>query len=256
LDPQDNPADNLVTFHAAFIWQKEDFLEGGDTATVSLDAESSISFESTRWWDNVGQSRWILQSDTLQLYISQFSVAGAQDDWGTTNELFDPLSTNWAIYNPSTDQLDFDQSSATWIDPVTNNLFNDIQAVGVYIENDTPSGELTKFSLVEIQFNAVVAPAALAAVTSDPHSSAAVFSLESLNPNLSTAGPENELLSAALMIEPDSFGGTSKAQDSAGRSQSLLDAHEAMASFESPDSEELSTELQDLDDAFTEWLGT
>ena len=39
IDPQDNAADNLVTFHAAFIWKKEDFLAGGDTATVSLDAE-------------------------------------------------------------------------------------------------------------------------------------------------------------------------------------------------------------------------
>lgn len=156
LDELDNPADNLVTFHAAFIWKKEDFLSGGELAAVSLDADSSISFESTRWWDNVGEARFILQGDSDQLYISQFSVAGAQDNWGTINELLDPLSTNWAAYDPASDQLNFDQSAATWIDPVAANLFNDIQAVGVYIENDTPSGELTKFSLDEIRFNAVV----------------------------------------------------------------------------------------------------
>ena len=156
LDIQDDPADNLVTFHAAFIWRKQDFLAGGDSAPVSIDSESSISFESTRWWNNVGEARWILQSDDGQLYISQHSAAGAQDDWGATNALIDPLSSDWAVYSPSTDNLDFDAAAANWIDPVTNHIFSDIQAVGVYIGNDTPSGDLTKFSLGEVRLNAQV----------------------------------------------------------------------------------------------------
>ncbi len=166
IDEQDDPSDNMVSFHAAFIWKKEDFLAGGDTATVSLDAESSFSFQSTRWWDNVDEARWILQSDNGQLYISQFTVVGEMDLWGATNEFVDPLSSNWAVYNPAVDDLDFNHNAATWIDPVANNLFDDIQAVGLYVANDTPSGDLTKFSLDEIRFNAVLTPAAQAAASS------------------------------------------------------------------------------------------
>lgn len=253
LNPQDNPADNLVTFHAAFIWKKEDFLAGGDNGVVSLDAESSISFESTRWWDNVGQARFILQSDNGQLYISQFSVAGALDKWGTTNELLDPLSTNWAIYAPATDDLDFDQSAASWINPITNNLFNNIQAVGIYVENDTPSGELTKFSLDEIRFNAVVT-SNVSALAASPIATADVATFSIDGPVLASLPTQKastindtylqteNLLDEATNVATVSF---SPASDAA--------QDETLASPELQDDDDPSTDLQSLDSAFDDW---
>lgn len=156
IDPADDPADNLLTFDAAFIWKKEDFLGGGAGQRVSLDPGSFFSFESTRWWDSVGEARWILQDDDQQLYISQFAVAGQQDNWGHTNRFDDPLSSQWAVYTPTGSDLAFDPSTATWIDPVAAGLFDDIQAAGIHISQPTPTGDLTKFSLDEITFNAVV----------------------------------------------------------------------------------------------------
>lgn len=156
IDPSDDPSDNLVGFNAAFLWRKEDFLDGGADQRVSLDASSSFSFESTRWWDSVGEARWLLQDDDGLIYISEFSVAGAQDNWGHTNLLADPLGVRWSVYSPTASDLSFDPTSASWIDPLTNGLFDDLQAVGVFVSQPNPTGNLTKFSLDEIRFDAVV----------------------------------------------------------------------------------------------------
>ena len=249
IDEQDNPADNLVAFHAAFIWKKEDFLSGGDTGVVSLDAESSISFQSTRWWDSVDEARFILQSDNGQLYISQFSVAGAQDNWGTTNELVDPLSTNWAVYNPAVDHLDFDQSAATFIDPVANNLFNDIQAVGVYIEKDTPTGDLTKFSLDEIQFHAVVTPAPVAAAVAAP-----IAALDNLTPQVSSTFEAVGAIDDESIVESALQDDTSEQPAAAGASADYFDALGTSAADATAD-DDVVTELAGLDEAFAGWLG-
>ena len=156
IDEGDDPSDNLVGFDAAFIWKKADFLGGGAGQPVSLDAGSFFSFESTRWWDSVGEARWILQDDNGLLYISQFSVAGQQDNWGHTNLFSDPLSSLWSVYSPTGSDLSFDPDTATWVDPIAAGLFDDVQAVGVFVSQPNPTGGLTKFSLDEITFNAVV----------------------------------------------------------------------------------------------------
>ena len=161
LDPADDPSDNLVSFQAAFLWKKDDFLAEGDQRQVSLDSDSSFSFESTRWWENIGEARWIIQDGDEQFYISQFSVTGQQDNYGQSNEFLDPLNSQWALYSPTDFSVDFDQDAGdlVWLDPTVESLFEDIQAFGLYIENDTPSNELTKFSLDEIRFNAAVGEA-------------------------------------------------------------------------------------------------
>ena len=160
LDPQDDPSDNLVSFAAAFVWDKADFLNGADSNLVSLDSNSIFSFESTRWWYSIGEARWIIKDANDSLYISQFSVAGSQDNWGAKNEFTDPLSSLWALYQPTLDNLEFNAGAATFIDPATSGLFSDIQAFGIHIAQTTPTGNLTKFSLDEIRFDAVVTASA------------------------------------------------------------------------------------------------
>ena len=250
LDAQDDPADNLSTFSAAYIWRKDDFLAGGDSAVVSLDSDSSFSFQSTRWWENIGAVRWILQSQSGQLYISQFSVAGAQDFWGTTNEFPDPLNSDWAEYNPEVDQLDFEQETAVWIDPVANNLFNDIQAVGLYVENDTPSGELTKFSLDEIRFNAVVSSPLAASSASTLEATPASFSLAlSLANDIGSSQDDVELVAALPASEQFP---TSAVVESVPRIAAESTANETDRSA-SEDGESIVAELQSLDEAFATW---
>lgn len=256
IDPQDNPADNQVSFHAAFIWKKEDFLAGGDTATVSLDAESSFSFQSTRWWDNVDEARWILQSDNGQLYISQYTVAGSLDLWGATNTFADPLSSNWAVYNPAVDDLDFNHIAANWIDPVANNLFDDIQAVGLYVANDTPSGDLTKFSLDEIQFHAVLTPATVAASTA-PVASASLDTTVSSNLAAVLAydlAAESSIVDEPALTEPLGESRVAPPADAAivAATSSAPSAAESLLLDE--DSDDPSNLLFDLDEAFGEWV--
>ncbi len=159
LDPsEDPPEDNLAAYHGAFLWKKEDFLADGDQKRVTLDAASTFSFESTRWWDEVGEVRWIIQDSDNQLYVSEFSVAGLLDNFGFKNEFVDPLSSLWARYNPADVTIDFDQNDTNlvWHDPVVEGLFSDIRALGLYIENDTPSGDLSRFSFDEVRFEAQV----------------------------------------------------------------------------------------------------
>ncbi len=165
VDPNEDASDDLTTFAGAFIWKKEDFLNAGDSNTVSLDSNSVFSFESTRWWDNVEQARWIIQDGNGSLYISQFSVSGALDLWGQKNELIDPLSSQWAVYSPSVNEMEFDAAAAIFVDPVAAGLFTDIQAFGIHVAQTVPSAGNSRFSLDEIRFDAVVtkASAALAA---------------------------------------------------------------------------------------------
>lgn len=245
IDSQDNPADNQVSFHAAFIWKKEDFLAGGDTATVSLDAESSFSFQSTRWWDNVDEARWILQSDNGQLYISQFTVAGSLDLWGATNTFDDPLSSNWAVYNPAVDDLDFNHNAANWIDPVANNLFDDIQAVGIYIANDTPSGDLTKFSLDEIQFNAVLTPASAAAASSDSTSDLAAAL--AYGPNAGELEPATEVILPAAY---SAMSGVPAASLTASLNTENSEQESEPLSSSASDQEFAKTDFLEIDEAF------
>lgn len=243
----DIAADNLVAFHAAFLWRKEDFLAGGNTATVSLDAESSFSFESTRWWDNVERVRWILQDEGGQLYISQFSVSGAQDNWGLTNTFADPLSSNWAVYNPAPNDLDFNAAAATWINPVANNLFHDIQAVGLYIESDTPRGELTKFSLDEIQFNAVVTPA-LVAASSAPFA-ASIASLDSLSPQLLS----NEM-DDAFVEQSNGFVAVDEGAESSTELLAPSSVDDLDWASDAQQQEAHASDWPALDEALAEWL--
>ena len=207
---------------------------------------SSFSFQSTRWWDNVDEARWILQSDTGQLYISQFTVVGALDLWGTTNLFSDPLSSNWAAYNPTVNDLDFNHNAATWIDPVANNLFDDIQAVGLYVANDTPSGELTKFSLDEIQFNAVLTPALQAASSSD--STPALAAVLAYDEAIESSLQQDELVIARPSFVPTTRAALSETPlDSAFSAETSIDGTSQVI-----DVEERESKILDLDEAFAD----
>ena len=150
LDPLEDSSDDLVRFQAVFLWKKDNFLNGGDLAAIRIDDLSRLSVETTRWWDNVESLRFVLQ-DGDQLYISEFWTPGAKDDYGHHNELF-ATQTQWAAYNPSGHEIDFEQDLAVF----APHTFADIQAAGLYIESDQLARLRTEFTFDEFQFIATI----------------------------------------------------------------------------------------------------
>jgi len=134
--------DDLVNFHAVFLWQKSGFLNGGDVAgRVFFDADSLLSVDLARQWSNVN-ARWVVQ-DGDEYYVSEVELDRVDDQgrlvpFGKTNTAA-PLQVRWARYDPlaitdpaDPNYLDFDQDQATW----EYRQFNDVRAVGLYFEQD------------------------------------------------------------------------------------------------------------------------
>ena len=139
-----DPEDDLVTFRAAILWKRGDFLNGGDRAVrVIFDDQSMLSVDVTRYWRQL-TGRWLVQDGSL-FYVSEATIdrtgpGGIDLEFGKTNTLV-PTQTRWARYNPlattdprSPGYMDFDAASAVW----AARTFSDVQAVGVYLEKDAP----------------------------------------------------------------------------------------------------------------------
>lgn len=110
------------------IWKKEDFVNGGATAQkIVFDSTSKISVDVTRVRDTE-ESRFIVQ-DGSQLWVSEYTY-DARDKPSTMVEL-NPLSSRWAIYEPSDCGMEFNLKTANF----TEHTFQDVQAVGVYFAN-------------------------------------------------------------------------------------------------------------------------
>ena len=123
--------DDLAAFDAVYIWKKEDFLNGGSDRQVSFDETSRLAVDVTRRWDGPLTGRFVVQ-DEDQLYVSQATVDDGGRQFGQTNEVI-PTETLWAPYNPSgLYDIDFDQDLAVF----AAHDFLDVQAVGLYIEQD------------------------------------------------------------------------------------------------------------------------
>ena len=109
--------------HAAFYFDKSSFLSGGDTASVSFDALSSVVFSTNRF-ENLGDVRWLVKEGN-NFYVSE--VTGNKFLSFTSNS----SDGNWATYNPGSD-LNFDQNNAVF----SPQNFSDIQGIGLLIDKD------------------------------------------------------------------------------------------------------------------------
>lgn len=160
-----NPSDDLANFNAMFMWKKEDFLGGGNSAAkVIIDADSRLSIDITRYFQGIENARWVIQ-DGANFYISleeinRLNNSGNDLQFGKTNELA-PDAAMWALINPfavnnptSWDYLNFDLDNLVY----THRTFGDVQAVGFYLEKDTFSRELSVFAADYITFDATVVP--------------------------------------------------------------------------------------------------
>ncbi len=131
-------ADDLIDYDVVFIWQKDGFLNGGDTAQVSFDPTSLMSVELNRnydLWRGNSEMRWLVR-DGEQFYLSETQLIKTKKKNLTEYNSLVPTDTNWAPYNPvGPIDIDFDQNAAVFLPQV----FTDVTAVGLYHERDEPS---------------------------------------------------------------------------------------------------------------------
>ncbi|MBI5723037.1 MAG: sigma-70 family RNA polymerase sigma factor [Planctomycetes bacterium] len=115
---------NRVKGWGLWLWQKDDFLHGGDQYKVSIDDNSRMGLHIPRYWENP-LGRFVIR-DGKQFYISQSTFRGG---WGTTHAI-KPLEIKWAKYDPKPpSDIIFDENYAEF----AKMNFTDVTAAGYYI---------------------------------------------------------------------------------------------------------------------------
>ena len=141
--------DDLVTYDAVFVWQKDGFLNGGDVAAVSFDETSLLSMQLRRnfdLWRGDGEMRWVVR-DGEQFYMSEDQLIKTSK-WGLDYNSVVPTETLWAPYDPvGPIDIDFEQHAASFAPYV----FTDVTAVGFYHERDTPSNDSDHMKLYDFR---------------------------------------------------------------------------------------------------------
>ncbi len=118
------------------IWQKFDFMNGGDKYKVSFDENSRLAYLVMRYYMGIEGFRFVVRNGD-KFYISEkvFKGAGPElgDKGGVAHTIY-PAKEKWAEYNPSAPyRIDFDSKNAKFADL----KFDDVSAVGWYMFKDS-----------------------------------------------------------------------------------------------------------------------
>lgn len=140
-----NNADEISRVTGAYVWQQEDFLNGGGGYYFGDSAESYL--ELTGWMD-YDEARFIAQIDGTY-YVSQHERFADGDRLSAAGDAL------WSVYDPDSD-LYFDADAATW-DALPA---GELQAVGIYQSRDSGTLHMTAFD--NFQVSAIPEPATLA----------------------------------------------------------------------------------------------
>lgn len=128
------------TVTAAYVWKKEDFLNGfSSSASVSLTSVSATLYNTAPTAVS-GTARWLV-SVNGQYYVSEsFGITGT----ATTYSLSDLSSVSWYSYSPGTSLISI---GAQWTSPD----FSDVSAAGVWmnLENTSASTATSTFGRIE-----------------------------------------------------------------------------------------------------------
>jgi hypothetical protein len=150
--PEHTSADQLSTFQAAFLWKAEDFVNVGPGQQVVFDDQSEIMITTTRKWDNIGESRFLVQDGDGRFYLSQ-GWTGVEALIGTDVAL-KPVESLWAPWDPLADPFDFafDAATATFL----AHEFSSVLSVGVYLAQNVFSNLETKLTFDQFRTTATV----------------------------------------------------------------------------------------------------
>jgi hypothetical protein len=145
VNPATPSATNFNTaIEGAFVWKKEDFLNGGDVQTVQFNPGDTLSVNLTQIPASAAtvDIRFIIQQGGVY-YVSNASKTTS------TIEAFSvtPTSTTWATLDTSNYAIGAFNSIA----------FNSVQAVGLYVDIARTNAQVI-FSFDDFQANATVIP--------------------------------------------------------------------------------------------------
>lgn len=135
-------------------FKKEDFINGGNTATITLSEGSKLFVNSA---SSVGISNqrytraavYALVNGEWGWYLSYNSVAGS------TDYAYDLYSAKWAPYTVNTDYL-VQVGAAMSLYDVTSDQFEDIGAIGIYTAHAGASGTGAGLSFISMSFVAAI----------------------------------------------------------------------------------------------------
>jgi outer membrane protein assembly factor BamB/formylglycine-generating enzyme required for sulfatase activity len=114
----------LRTF-GLWVWQKEDFLNGGDQTPVFFDEGSELGVFISRYWKDYKEGRFVVRNKD-QFYISEKTLGGSLHTLYTVS----PLETRWAEYTPRAPyHIEFDPDTADF----QSRTFDDVTAAGWWI---------------------------------------------------------------------------------------------------------------------------
>jgi hypothetical protein len=113
---------------AVLMWPKSLFLNGGDSATISMDATSSMTVRvvDSIFSDAGATGVHFAIKDGGTYYYSQSSITGGADTFAVTDILNEP----WAVFDPLTDPANFMPSGGVF----AARTFSDVQAVGLVVD--------------------------------------------------------------------------------------------------------------------------
>ncbi len=187
--------------HLMVFFQKADFLNGGNLPAnkVQIGPSSSLTVRfaaaTSSQVNNDGEFRWLVRDENNQWWLSAKDATGrpnirSKGDTGSggiqNNTTFTDNAVNgdltyWAPYDPTTGSgllgLNFEPayaapavpSAASYvIDPATNPFvaksFNDVTALGFYVEGDQFATNVFQFQVESLSFSAAVVPEPAAVV--------------------------------------------------------------------------------------------
>jgi hypothetical protein len=143
------------------LWDKTDFLGGGDGAAVEFDATSVITYSRAGGdrmadlLDNDAEGMRIVIKNGDTYYYSEDVFTGKDDEGNDLDDwVFSPAGTNWLEFDPTSDPTDLIVDGGTSVGTVS---FDDVQMVGfsVYFERNQ---YLRSWQFDAFQVDGVVVP--------------------------------------------------------------------------------------------------
>jgi formylglycine-generating enzyme required for sulfatase activity/outer membrane protein assembly factor BamB len=124
--------------YGAWLWKKEDFLNGGSNNVVSFDDNGFIAVHVSRFWEDLDDARWIIKQGN-QWYISEktFMAYLAEQGWTDPRHhsyVLRPTQTRWALYNPVGP---YNIRFASELARYNSVVFTNVTAVGFHVYKDT-----------------------------------------------------------------------------------------------------------------------
>jgi len=159
-EPRDNWALHMVhgrqespwTGHAVWLWEKDEFLNGGASHRVSFDEQSGTALYFQRYWMGWEGCRWVVR-DGEQFYVSEATFSGAGPHGGGKRHALCPAETRWALYRPSAPyEIAFKPDGAEF----APHRFDDVTAVGWYLFNDRADTQIAGCKWYAFEVDATV----------------------------------------------------------------------------------------------------